>query len=267
MQSKQMQFIVLTLVLFSLFASRFILPVTAQDDVADIPGVKTSVENQPKMEYFLIGLDETKDIPPPENGYKLLVIMPGGDGSAEFHPFVRRIFKYAVMPLEENFIAVQPVAVKWTPKQQIVWPTGKVKADRQKFSTEIFVESVIADVSKRTKIDPKHIYTLTWSSSGPAAYAVALQEKTAVTGSYITMSVFKPNELPPLGRAKNRVFVVEHSPEDRVCPFRMAKDAEEQLTKQGAVLKFVEYEGGHGWRGNLYGRLRENLRWMVEKNQ
>ena len=237
----------------------------SDSDVADVSGVKTTVAGQPRMEYFLIGYDETKTTS--DDGYKLLVIMPGGDGSAEFHPFVRRIFKYATLPLEENFIAVQPIAVKWTPKQQIVWPTENVKVDKQEFSTEAFIESMIGDVSKRTKIDPKHVYTLTWSSSGPAAYAIALREKTAVTGSYITMSVFKPNELPPLDRAKDRVFVIEHSPEDRVCPFRMAKDAEEKLTKHGAALKFVEYEGGHGWRGNLYGRLRENLRWMVEKNR
>ena len=48
----------------------------------------------------------------------------------------------------------------------------------------------------------------------------------------------------------------------RVCPFRMAKDAEEQLTKHGARVKFTEYPGGHGWHGNVFGLIRENLDWL-----
>ena len=76
------------------------------------------------------------------------------------------------------------------------------------------------------------------------------------------MSVFKPNELPPLENAKGRLFAIQHSPEDRICPFRMAKEAEERLTEHGATVKFMEYPGGHGWSGNVYGRIRENLDWL-----
>jgi predicted esterase len=130
---------------------------------------------------------------------------------------------------------------------------------------EQYVESVIADVSKRVKVDANHVFTLSWSSSGPAAYAIALQEKTAVTGSYIFMSVFKPEQLPPLKNAKGRLFAIQHSPDDRVCPFHMAKDAEKQLSENGATVKFTEYPGGHGWGGNIYGLIWENLDWLVEQ--
>jgi hypothetical protein len=57
--------------------------------------------------YFLIG--PRKDAKPPKTGFKLAIIMPGGPGSADFHPFVRRIWKHA---LPEDYIAAQPVAVK-----------------------------------------------------------------------------------------------------------------------------------------------------------
>ena len=78
------------------------------------------------------------------------------------------------------------------------------------------------------------------------------------------MSVFKPEQLPPLENAKGRYFAIQHSPDDRVCPIRMAKDAEQQLTANGAIVKFTEYPGGHGWSGNVYGRIRDNLDWLSQ---
>src|SRR4051812_11624387 len=69
------------------------------------------------------------------------------------------------------------------------------------------------------------IYTMSWSPSGPAAYAIALQETTAVSGSYVAMSVFRPATLPPVTRAKGRLFLIEHSPQDKVCPYRDAETA------------------------------------------
>jgi predicted esterase len=230
-------------------------------DIRDVPAERLHVEGNEKMRYFLIGVD--KDKPVPESGYRLVVVMPGGNGDALFHPFIRRMWKYAMK--EKGFIIAQPVAVRWTPNQYIVWATERDKLEKQEFSTEKFVESVIADVSKRVKVDPNYVFTFSWSSSGPAAYAIALQEKTAVTGSYILMSVFKPEQLPPLEKAKGRLFAIQHSPDDRVCPFRMAKEAEQQLTEHGAAVKFTEYNGGHGWHGNIYGLIRENLDWLVEQ--
>ena len=230
----------------------------ADSDVGNVPAELLHVDGNAQMEYFLIGVDSAKPIP--ESGYRLVIVMPGGDGSADFHPFIRRIWKYAMA--ESDFIIAQPIALRWTPGQQIVWPTEQVKVDKQEFSTEMFVESIVADVARRVKIDPNHVFTMSWSSSGPAAYAIALQEKTAITGSYIVMSVFKPDQLPPLENAKGRFFAIEHSPDDRVCPFRMAKDAETQLTANGATVRFSEYPGGHGWSGNVYGRIRNNLDWL-----
>ena len=96
----------------------------------------------------------------------------------------------------------------------------------------------------------------------PFASTLAKLKTQYDTGSYIAMSVFKPNEFSSLEHAKGRLFAIQHSPDDRVCPFRMAKDAEQQLTERGARVKFMEYPDGHGWRGNVYGRIRENLDWL-----
>ena len=154
------------------------------------------------------------------------------------------------------------MAVKWAEDQEIVWPTKKNPVQGMKFSTEEFVEAVIKDVADKHKIDPERVFTLTWSSSGPAAYAVSLSSDK-ITGSSVAMSVFKPELLPQLEKAKGHAYFLYHSPADRVCPFQMA---EKDLKKNGAVVKLTTYQGGHGWRGNLYGNIREGVAWLEQNH-
>jgi predicted esterase len=231
----------------------------AQDDVADIASQDLRVGKDEHKRYYLI--EPAKSVKAPTKGYGLLVVLPGGDGSADFHPFIKRISKNAV---PEGYVLAQPVAVKWTEKQEIVWPTAKNPVEGMKFSTEEFVDAVIEDVSGKYKLDPERVFTLTWSSSGPAAYAASLTSKK-ITGSFIAMSVFKPDLLPPLEKAQGHAYFLYHSPDDRVCPFRMAEQAARELEKGGATVKLAKYEGGHGWRGNLYDDIREGVEWL-EKN-
>ncbi len=232
------------------------------DDVADVPSRDLRAGGDAHKRYFLIG--PVKDTKAPPAGRGLVVVLPGGDGSADFHPFVKRIAKYA---LPDGYLAAQPVAVKWTDDQQIVWPTAGLKrlVPDAKFTTEEFVAAVVEDVAKGQPIDRKRVFVLGWSSGGPAAYAAVLQEKPAAAGTFVAMSVFKPETLPPLARAKGRAFYLYHSPDDRVCPFRMAKQAEKDLAAAGAAVTLAEYAGGHGWRGGLYDAIRTGVEWLEQQ--
>lgn len=231
--------------------------VHAQDDVADVPASELHAEDNKHKKYFLIG--DTDAARAPRSGFGLLVVLPGGDGSEDFLPFVKRVFKNG---LPDGYLVAQLVAVKWKTDQKIVWPTEASRVEGKAFTTEAFIESVIKDVKDRHKINKKRVYTLSWSSSGPAAYAAALQDKTAVRGSFIAMSVFKPKQLPNLERAEGRLFYIYHSPDDRVCPFRMAEDARNRLEGVKAKVRFKRYDGGHGWRGNVFGNIREGIDWL-----
>jgi predicted esterase len=231
----------------------------AQDDVADVPSEDLQAGKDKHKRYFLIGPLKGEKVP--KAGHPLVVVMPGGPGTADFLPFVKRIRKNA---LPKGYLVAQPVAVKWTQTQNIVWPTSTNKVEGMQFTTEEFIEAVIADVAKKHKIDPRRIFTLSWSSSGPAAYAVSLTSKK-VTGSFVAMSVFNPKFLPALEKAKGHAYYLYHSKADRICPYRMAAQAEKDLEKAGATVKLVEYDGGHGWRGNVFGDIREGIRWL-EKN-
>lgn len=232
---------------------------SAGDDVADVPSQDLTAGKDARKRYFLIG--PPKAAKAPKGGYGLLVVLPGGPGTADFLPFVKRIWKNA---LPEGYLVAQPVAVKWTQRQEIVWPTIRNRAAGMKFATEQFVEAVIADVAGKHKLNGRRIFTLSWSSSGPAAYAVSLTSKK-VKGSFVAMSVFNPKYLPALEKAKGHSYYLYHSQADRVFPYRMAQQAEKDLTKAGAAVKLVEYEGGHGWQGDVFGDIRAGIRWLEEK--
>jgi predicted esterase len=258
---------------FSLFLCLTSGSAPAQDDIADIASEEISLsspdakapdakdakdkEEAPELSYFLIG--PRKDAKAPPRGYGLLCILPGGDGGKDFISFSKRIFKNALGP---DWVAAQLIAPKWERSAQVVWPTDTTEGKGRLSSTEDFVESVIDDVSRRVPVDPARIYLLAWSSGGPAAYALSLRKSKSVTGFYVAMSVFKPDQLPPLGEAKGEAYFVSHSSDDKVCPFAMAKDAERLLTKAGAKFKLQTYEGGHGWKGAIYPRLKEGFAWL-----
>lgn len=229
-------------------------------DVADIPTQDLRIGKDENRRYLLDG--PRKGEKEPKNGFGLLVVMPGGDGSADFHPFVKRIYKNSV---PDGFLVVQPVAPRWTKEPKVIWPTEKVKADGMKFTTEDFVEQVIEEVSKARKVDPARVYTLSWSSSGPAAYVLAARKKPLVRGSLIAMSVFHPSDFD-IDRVKDRPFYILHSPEDSTCPFKMAEEARDTLRKNGALVEFATYEGGHGWEGDAFGNIRTGVGWLEKQH-
>jgi predicted esterase len=215
-----------------------------------------------KKRYFLI---EPRKDRPPAGGYALLVVMPGGTGEASFHNFVRRAWMNAV---PDDWVVAQMVCVMWRPDQKTIWPTRLDKVPGQQFTTEEYFAAVVEDVQKtqKYKVDPARVFQMGWSSGGPAAYAIALQEKRLVTGSYVAQSVFFESQLAaPLKFAPGQAFFLDHSPTDETCRFSMAKLAQEKLTKSGATVELVTYKGGHGWSDEPYLRMKKGFEWL-EKN-
>lgn len=244
-------------------------PVAAEDeapkaevpkDVVDVPCKDLRAGDDKDKRYFLIG--ERKKAP--SKGFGLALILPGGGGGADFNPFVRRMYKNALK--SKGYLVAQLVSKKWTEKQVIVWPTEKSKVKKMKFSTEKFAATVIDEVCDKYKINKKRIFTLTWSSSGPAAYAISLSNKK-VKGSFIAMSVFKRNQLPSLKKAKGHAYYLLHSPDDKVCPYSMAKEAAAALKKKGAKTTLVDYAGGHGWKMAIYPALQTGFKWLEKESK
>lgn len=235
------------------------------DDEALPAAVDLRAGGDEQMRYFLIGpraANDAKAPKAPADGYRLLLVLPGGDGSAEFATFVRRIAAHAT---DGTWLVAQLVAPVWAKGQadQLVWPTKSNPFDGMKFATEDFVAAVLRDVERQHPVDPAAVFTLAWSSSGPAAYAASLDPAIGVTGTFVAMSVWKPDQLPALTKAKGHAYYLLHSPQDFI-PIAMCKRAAAALKKAGATVATAEYEGGHGWRGDVYGLMRTGLAWLQE---
>src|SRR5687767_8499213 len=115
----------------AIFAALFsVTPSTeSQENVAMVPALELRAGGDSKKQYYLIG--QTTVVP--ESGFRLLLVLPGGDGSAAFHPFVKRIHQSA---LGEKFLLAQLVAPQWSlDSQRIVWPTKTLPDPKMTFPT------------------------------------------------------------------------------------------------------------------------------------
>jgi predicted esterase len=219
----------------------------------------------PMMRYELIGprgvAAPSGPSAAPEGGWKLLLVLAGGDGSAEFKPFVTSICEEAA---PEGFIVAQLIAPSWGSGQfdTVVWPTAKLRWEGARFTTEEFIGAVVRDVSARYQVNARQVYALGWSSGGPPVYAALCAEGSPLAGAMVAMSVFKPESMPVLkGAAGKRVYVL-HSATDFI-QMRFPEAARDQLAAAGATTKLETYEGGHGWHGDVHGNIRRGIEWLV----
>jgi len=112
-----------------------ILPVAARGADDDL----LTVKGHPKQQYYLIGAADDAAKGKPRG---LLVVMPGGDGSADFHAFVGSIRK----ALPKDYLVAQLVAVPSDDQDQVVWPTETLKDKKQDFPTQQFIANVVKEV-------------------------------------------------------------------------------------------------------------------------
>ena len=228
---------------------------------AHFKGEDLRAADDEQKRFFLFGLKPQAAAT--RAGFKLLLVLPGGDGSAEFNSFVESIHRQA---LPDDFVVAQLVAPKWSAEQaeKFVWPRVGNPVPEARFTTEEFILDVIKEVKDRYPIDSKSIFALGWSSGGPPVYAAALMKDSPITGAYVAMSVFHPDTLPDLNSAKGKAFYLLHSPQDWI-PIRNAERAHDQLLKHGANVRLHTYQGGHGWHGDILGTIRTGMRWLAEQ--
>ncbi|MAF64302.1 MAG: hypothetical protein CMJ84_01410 [Planctomycetes bacterium] len=231
------------------------------EDIQDVPSLDLRVDEDPFKRAFLIGLDEEKKAP--RGGYGVIVVLPGSHWGPSFASFVHRIHKHAV---PGGFLTLQLVAPEWKPGQHdsLTWVTERSGLKEAEFTTEVFVNEALAEVARRTRINKKKIFSLSWSSGGPPANDLSLQRKTPLSGSVILMSVFYPSRLPSLSRAKGYRYYLMQSPEDKVTHFSQAEKAKEALEKNKAEVHLESYEGGHAFPLPVYPRLATAFEWLQE---
>jgi dienelactone hydrolase/HEAT repeat protein len=238
----------------------FAMMLAAALDAGDMPVQDLRANNDEKMRFFLMG-PKTKTAP--ADGYRLLLVLPGGDGGEDFRPFIESVAQDSV---SNQYLVAQLVAPKWSGSENLVWPKEKDAAQGAPIATEKFIDAVVADIAKLHKLDAKHIYALGWSSSGPPVYATAMRAKTPLTGAFVAMSVFKSEECPPASNARGRAFYILHSPQDFI-QMRFPQAAQKALSSAGAKVKLTTYPGGHGWHGDPPKMIRTGVTWLESQSK
>jgi predicted esterase len=216
-----------------------------------------ALEGDSQRRYYLIPARGK----PPTKGHALLVVLPGGDGSADFRPFVGRIAEQA---LGEDFVVAQLVAPAHPKSAELVWPKRRDKVPTVKVATEDFIAQVIAAAQKAHAVDAERVFLLGWSSSGPACYATVADAAASVRGAFVAMSVFHAQQLAKIEGVAGRAVYVLHSPDDKI-PLSFAQTAVQRLAAAGAKTELATYEGGHGWHGDVFGQIRTGVRWLEAK--
>ena len=235
--------------------------VFAQDEFEGFPCVERTIGENEKKTYFQIGPKTSGEMP--EAGWKVLFILPGGDGSADFHGFCRRIHMNA---LPDGYIAIQLVAHAWSDDDnRTVWPTEFVNPQKAEFTTETLIAESLVDVASHVEFDSKHVFALGWSSGGPPVYAASMTEGSPITGSFVAMSVFREAWMPDLSKAKEHPYFVFHSPDDWINIDEHARPAVKALKEAGATAKLQTYRGGHGWRDDPFGNIRKGVTWLEQQ--
>jgi hypothetical protein len=200
-----------------------------------------------------------RDKLPHGKSYSLLVVLPGGTGTADFLPFVENgILGQA----PADCVGVLVTAVKWKDDQQIVWPTATSKVVGMKYTTEDYVRAVVAEVEKELPMDAERRAVLAWSSSGPGVYPLLVDKNGPFSRGYVAMSIWPGKALGDLAAVKGRRFQLDQSPDDKVTTFPHVQKAYEALSKAGAVVQVSTYSGGHGWQDAPLPRLKAGLAWL-----
>ena len=235
--------------------------VRAQDLDPSVTAEEHIVKGDSMQRYYLIRHRLPQEAAPKQ--YALLLVLPGGDGSAEFLPFCANVITALGTP--RDFIVAQLIAPVWRKQDEstIVWPSEAFPSKDARFATEAFIDAVITDVSKQYRIHDGWIFTLGWSSSGHALYSSSF-ENPRIRGSFIAMSCFQPDGFHHLANAKGKRYYFWHSPDDAICPYSGAEAAASMLTTAGALTLLKSYKGGHGWIPYTFyaDRIKEAVEWF-----
>jgi hypothetical protein len=241
---------------FKGFVTRPNVKIPTADDVASIPSKAFYAGGNRNMLYVVSGPAGSA----PAGGYKVLLVLPGGDGSIDFHTFIKRIQLNA---LPEGYLVAHLVAPKYAGSSKVVWPVKATQATATSpIVIEEFIETVVGELKANYKVDAKKVFALGWSSSGPALYSYISNKPRSVTGVYVAMSVYHSQDMGPLENVRGFPVYILHSPDDKTCPLVLAQKARSTLTEAGAKVGWDTYSGGHGWVEDPYGHIRSGIAFL-----
>jgi len=227
----------------------------------ELPHEDLKAGNDSQKRYTLIGPSPKVTIG--AEGYGLIVMIPGaGQTGADWLP---RAMEFAQDLPNERYLFAYPFSVKWNEKQTNAWPTVKVPEKGMKFSTEEFLEALVADVKTRHKVDARRVFLYGYQASTRVAYAAGLRPRSPFTGIMAAMGEMKLKDLPPIAGARGRVWYLLSWDDPNYCPAGKMEEARAALAKAGAKVELKQFDGKQYLGGQGCAVLLAGLQWL-EKN-
>ncbi len=196
-----------------------------------------------------------------------------GRGIPALDPATRRRWWGRFQPLRaEDRQERPPVRLSRRPAggRRLVARTGQggrlANCDRQAAGCRVHDRGVRQRGDRRRIADEEarpafHLHTRLVVGRAAGLCDLRSRQGTRLTGSFVAMSVFRPERYEHLENARGRGYYILHSPQDFI-PIDMATEARDELRRYGAHVELRTYEGGHGWRGDVYGEIRRGIKWL-----
>ncbi len=128
--------------------------------------------------------------------------------------------------------------------------------------SEKYVLAALRAVKREYPVDERRVFLLGFSQGAGMAFSIGMRHPDLFRGVIPVGGWLDPGEFSraTVGRAaKEGLFLVCHSPEDRVVPVKAAEKAVEFLAEGHIPFRFLRYEGGHSLPVELLNRI---LVWM-----
>lgn len=152
--------------------------------------------------------------------------------------FMPRYTKLNDLARDKKFILIYPEAIgrSWGLAPE------KVKADLA------FFDALVADTSKRYKIDARRVYVLGMSNGGYFAHLVGKERSKTVAAVCSHSGPLGLQTLLGIGAERKFPVMIVHGDKDQIFPVTIARDNRDKYLNEKHTVKYVEVAGlGHAW--------------------
>jgi phospholipase/carboxylesterase len=170
------------------------------------------------------------------------------------HPFL-----WCVVQAPHAFPAEDPIGFSWGfAAPGAGWALG---ARSEKLAADLVLEAIAA-VKREFPVDERNVFLLGFSQGAGLAFSIGLDHPTLFRGVIPIGGWVDPaaHDRAKVEKARKGLFLVCHSPEDRVVPYESATRAVDFLTGGRIPHARFDYPGGHTVPKDLLVRI---VSWMA----
>jgi phospholipase/carboxylesterase len=204
--------------------------------------------------------------PVPEGRRPLLVGLHGFGSNAD--SFARMFsqreiphtFLWCVVRAPYAFPSEDPIGYSWS--FTMPGTDWALAARSEKLASDLVLQAIEA-VKREFPVDERNVFLLGFSQGAGLAFSIGLDHPALFRGVIPIGGWLDPaaHDRAKIEKARKGLFLVCHSPEDRMVPYESATKAVEFLAEHRIPHAQFDYEGGHSVPKDLLGRI---VAWVAD---